>query len=189
MKKILLNPFEFFSEKQLLLVGFLGNALLVFLSFYFNMKFIGNLKSIPLNEIEFKNVIIQHLIIVATTTFLFFGLGKYLNSKTRFIDVLATCLVSRVVFCIIPIINYNNKMYEITKRVIGSLTTANPEKAMASDLPLLVFFSVIALMVMVWFFILLYNGFKTSTNAKGSKPIILFIVIATIIETLTRILI
>ncbi len=189
MKKLLLNPFENYSEKQLLLIGVFGNILLIFLSFQFNTEFIGNLKSNPLNEIVLKDVILQHLIILTLTAFLFFVLGKYLNSKTRFIDVFATCLVSRIVFCIIPLVNLNNKMYEITKRVIGSLATVNPEKAVSNDLPLLLFFAGIALISMVWFFILLYNGFKTATNAKGSKSIILFITTIIITEILTRILI
>lgn len=189
MKKYLLNPFQNYSERQLLIVGFLGNALLVLLCFHFKTKFIGNLKTIPLNSIELKNVIVQHLIIVAITTLLFFGLGKYLNSKTRFIDILVTCLVSRIVFCIIPFINYNNNMFEITKSVLGSLTTVNPEKTIANDLPILLFFAAIVLISTVWFFILLYNGFKTATNAKGTKSILLFITACILSEILTRILI
>ncbi len=189
MKKNLLNPFENYSEKQLLSIGFIGNIILIFLSFQFNTKFIGNLKSIPLNEIDFKNVIFQHFIILTISTILFFGLGKYLNSKTRFIDIFATCFVSRIVFCIIPMLNYNNKMYYITKRVISSLTTINPEKAMENDLPVLLLISMLILISIVWFFILLYNGFKTSTNAKGLKSIILFIATTIIIEILTRTLI
>ena len=171
------------------LLGFFGNVSLVFLSFQFNTKFIGNFKTIPLNDIELINVIFQHLLILFFTTILFFGLGKYINSKTRFIDVFATCLVSRIAFCLIPILNYNDKLFEITKRVIQSLAKVNPEKSIANDLPVLLLFLLIALISIVWFFILFYNGFKTATNAKGTKSVLLFITTLIITEILTRILI
>ena len=80
-------------------------------------------------------------------------------------------------------------MFEITKSVLGSLTTVNPEKTMANNLPILLFFTAIVLISTVWFFILLYNGFKTATNAKGTKSILLFITACILSEILTRILI
>ncbi len=189
MKNLLYNPFEKYSEKQLLIVGVLGNLLLIFLSYQFNTKFIGNLKLVPLNTIELKNVIFQHLIILISITVLLFGIGKYLNSKTRFIDIFNTCLISRIVFFTIPLMNYNNKMFEITKNGKLLLATSNPAITVTNDVSILLFFSIIALISAVWFFILLYKGFKTSTNAKDSKSTILFITTFIISEILSEIVI
>lgn len=189
MKKIFINPFENYTEAKLLGVGIIGNVLLVFLSYKFNIQFIGNLKVNPQENTELKNVLLQHLILLSITVVLLLILGKYLNSKTRFVDILAVGLLSRIAFCLIPFVNINQKMFIITNNIMASLAIANPNKAVENEVPLLLFNSIIILLSMVWFFILLYNGFKTATNSKNLKSIVLFIATVVIIEILSRILI
>ena len=189
MKKLFINPFEHYSEIKLLIAGIGSNVLLIWLSFQFNIQFIGNLKVNPRENTELKNILLEHLILLSITIVLLFILGKYLNSKTRFIDILTASLLSRIAFCLIPFVNINQKMYSITNNIMSSLATSNPNNALKNDLPLLLFFSIIILLSMVWFFILLYNGFKTATNAKNLKSIVLFITTIVIIEILSRILI
>ena len=189
MKKFLYNPFENYSEKKLVLIGIAGNLVLVGLSYTLNTKFIGNLKTIAQNNIEFYQVVIQHLTILIATTTMLLLIGKYLNSKTRFIDILATTLVSRIAFCLIPIVNINQKMFTISQKILSTFKTDKPEIAIGTDLPYLVFSLIIISFSVVWFLVLLYNGFKTATNAKDSKTLFLFIATIILIEILSQLLI
>ena len=189
MKKFLYNPFENYSEKKLVLIGIVGNLVLVGLSYTLNTKFIGNLKTIAQNNIEFYQVIIQHLIILIATTTMLLLIGKYLNSKTRFIDILATTLVSRIAFCLIPIVNINHKMFQISQKILSTFKTDQPEISIGNDLPYFIMSVLIILLSIVWFLVLLYNGFKTATNAKDVKTLFLFIATIILIEILSQILI
>ena len=189
MIKLLINPFENYSEKQLLAVGFLGNILLVFLSFQFNTNFVGNLRITDEKVDDLKNVIFTHSITLLFLVFFLFALGKYLNSKTRFVDVLATCLISRLVLCFMTLLNINGKNSEIAVAVRKAMMQVNLEKAMANYIPILMLFGLIAVVVTIWFFALLFNGFKTATNAKDTKSTVLFVITFIIAESLTRLLI
>ena len=189
MKKLFFNPFENYSENKLLVYGILGNLLLLILSFQFKTQFIGNLKINPKNHIELHEVMLQHAILVTITATLLFILGRYLNKKTRLIDIITTSLVSKIPFCLIPLLNINNKMFTISNEVLLALRCTYPEKNIGNNLIILLLFSAFTIIVMVWFFILLYNGFKTATNAKSSKSIVLFIVTVLIIEITSQILI
>lgn len=189
MKKIVINPFENYSENKLLLVATVGNIVLLFLSFQFNTAFYGNLKINPTDTITLKAVLEQHFIILFTTVTVLFVVGRYLNQKTRFVDIFATCLLSRIVFCLLPLININLVMFQISKKIIASAGTSNSEIAITNSLSLVLFFSVIILFTIIWFIVLLYNGFKTATNAKGTKSIVLFIAALFVVETLSQILI
>ena len=189
MKKFLYNPFESYSEKKLVLIGSAGNLVLIGLSYMLNTKFIGNLKTIAQHNIEFYQVIIQHLIILIATTAMLLLIGKYLNSKTRFIDILATTLVSRIAFCLIPIVNINQKMFTISQQILSIFKTNKPEISIGNDLPYFIMSIIIILFSIVWFLILLYNGFKTATNAKDVKTLFLFIATILLIEILSQLLI
>ena len=189
MIKLLINPFENYSEKQLLAVGFLGNILLVFLSFQFNTNFVGNLRITDEKVDDLKNVIFTHSITLLILVIFLFVLGKYLNSKTRFVDILVTCLTSRLVLCFMTLLNINGKNSEIAVAVRKAMMQVNLEKAMANYIPILMLFGLISIIVSVWFFALLFNGFKTATNAKDTKSIVLFVITFIIAESLTRLLI
>ena len=189
MIKLLINPFENYSEKQLLAVGFLGNILLVFLSFQFNTNFVGNLRITDEKVDDLKNVIFTHSITLLFLVVFLFALGKYLNSKTRFVDILVTCLTSRLVLCFMTLLNINGKNSEIAVAVRKAMMQVNLEKALANYIPILMLFGLIAVVVTIWFFALLFNGFKTATNAKDTKSTVLFVITFIIAESLTRLLI
>lgn len=189
MKKLLTNPFEKYSENDILLFATAGNFILLIVSFHFNTQFIGNLKINPSNNIEFKDVVTQHALIIFTTTVVLYVTGFYLNAKTRLIDILATCLLSRTVFVFLPLLNIDDKMFKITKQLVANLGAINTENTVTSNLGLLLVFTSITILVLIWFFVLLYSGFKTATNAKDSKSTVVFITAVLIIEIVVQILI
>ena len=189
MKKNLFNPFEKYSEYIILQFAVVGNILLLLLSYQFNTQFVGNLKINPTDCINLKDVVIQHAIIISTTTLLLYLTGFYLNAKTRFIDILATYLLSRTSLLLVPLLNINNKMFHVFNQILANISVGNAENTITNNLAALVLFIAITLLSFTWFFVLLYNGFKTATNAKDSKSIFLFITAVLIIEISVRILI
>jgi hypothetical protein len=47
-------------------------------------------------------------------------------------------------------------------------------------------FSFVAIFTLIWFSVLLWNGFKVATNAKGIKNIILFIFTILVVEIVSK---
>ena len=186
MKELLINPFKNYSEKKLLLSGIIGTLLLVLLCFVFNTLIIGNLKIIFLDKILLKNAIITNAIIIIITTSGCYILGKIKNKKTRVIDILNAVLISRIPFCIFPLLNVNNQFYEISERIKKSLIIAQDEKMISADVIAVLILSIPTIFGLVWSFRLLYNGFKIATNTTGQKSLLHFIITILIIEILTR---
>ena len=186
MKELLINPFENYSEKKLLLSGIIGTLLLVLLCFVFNTLIIGNLKIIFLDKIMLKNVLIANAIVIIITTGGCYILGKIKNKKTRAIDILNAVLISRIPFCIFPFLNVNNRFYEISERITKSLLIAQPEKMISADVIVVLFLCIPTIFGLIWSFKLLYNGFKIATNTTGQKSLLHFIITILIIEILTR---
>ncbi len=189
MKKILFNPFEKYSETVLLIFGIATNVIGLLVSFYYNVKFLGFLKIDYLNSITLVSVLSQSLIIISVFTILFFLIGKTVNTKTRFIDIFTTVLVARIPFYFTAFFNSNEIIYEHINRIKILLQTGKISANLIFDSPLIVVFYIISLLVLIWSMTLFYNGFKTATNAKGSKHTLYFVIGILVAEIITRTLI
>ena len=185
MKKIY-NPFEIFSENQLLIFGIFFLVIGSFLGFLFNGRFDGVLDLHFVEFADFYEVLLDNLINTMVLTILLFLLGLFINPKTRIIDLLNTALIARIPFYILPFFNINNYMNRITDAMMDLVASNNLEAIAVTDTIFMAIFGILALATMVWFAILLWNGFKIATNAKGIKTIVLFIVIVLLAEIASK---
>jgi len=188
MKK-LYNPFEIFSERQLLLIGILFLIIGSFLGYLFNGRFDGVLDLHFVEFVDFYEVFLDNIINTFVLTIFLFLLGLFINPKTRIIDLLNTALIARIPFYILPFFNTNGHMYRITDALMDLVAKNNLEAIAFSDTIFMAIFGILALATMVWFAILLWNGFKIATNAKGIKAIILFILVVLLAEIASKYLI
>jgi hypothetical protein len=88
-----------------------------------------------------------------------------------------------------PFFNINGVIQKASDDVIQF---ANPElisQISSSNLCILIVFGIIAILFLVWYISLLFNGIKVASNAKGKTPIILFIISLLLAEILSKFLI
>ncbi len=189
MKKLFFNPFEKYSEKNLLITGIIANIIGVFLNFIFNIKTIGFLKFDFLEKISIFKVVSQSLIIISVLTIILFFTGRIINPKTRFIDVLNTVLIAKIPFFIIPFFNINGIMFRETENLKTFISSGKLAEITMAKMPIVMIVSLFSILISVWVIALLYNGFKIATNAKGAKHIIYFIIALIISEILLRFII
>jgi Yip1 domain len=189
MKKILFNPFEKLSDTVLIGFGIIFNLIGLFLSFYFNVKFLGFLKIDYLQTITSLQVIEQTMILISIFSIVIFIVGKTINPKTRFIDVLNTVLIARIPFYFITFFNSKGFIFLHLNRIKLLMQTGKLNDASVFDSPLIVVFYIATFLALIWSIILLYNGFKTATNAKETKHTIYFIIGIIVAEVISRILI
>lgn len=199
MKTLLFKPFEKYSEKILLTAGIVFTIIGSLLGFWMNARFDGVLdlhfgKNVGLREPFFDN-----LINVFSLAILLFFLAKYLNKKTRFVDILTTVMIARTPFYLLSLININGNMSEMAEQFLSIM---NPEVTNSQNINiqeimtvamengfLLAIFSILIILCVIWYIALLYNGFKTASHAKGIKPIVLFSITLIFAEIISKILI
>ncbi|HQV36543.1 MAG TPA: hypothetical protein PLC36_09530 [Flavobacterium sp.] len=184
--KQLYNPFELYSERQLLIFGLVLTLIGSFLGYLFNGRFDGIIDFHLLESVIFLEVVLDNFFNAVLLTMLLFINGKIINSKTRFVDVLNASLLARIPFYILPFFNFNNVMYDVSNRTYDIMVAGSFNAISTPDIILLMLFSFVAICTLIWFSLLLWNGFKVATNAKGIKNIILFIFTILVAEVVSK---
>ncbi|MBA4154190.1 hypothetical protein [Flavobacterium sp.] len=184
--KPLYNPYELYSERQLLIFGLVMTLIGSFLGYLFNGRFDGIVDFHLLKSITFFEVVLDNFFNTVLLTILLFITGKLINSKTRFVDVLNASLIARIPFYILPFFNFNNIMYDVSNRTYNIIVASRFNTISTLDIILLMLFSFVAICTLIWFSVLLWNGFKVATNAKGIKNIILFIFTILVAEVVSK---
>lgn len=189
MKILLFKPFEKYSEKTLLLVGVIFTLIGSFVSYTFNIRFDGVFDIHFVSNALFYQALLDNLINIFCLILFLYISTKYINKKTRLIDILTTSMVARVPFYLLPFFNINGMIGKASEEIIQF---ANPElisQISSSNLFIIVVFGIITILFLVWYISLLFNGFKVASNAKGKVPIILFSISLLFAEILSKFLI
>lgn len=182
MNKNIYNPFYKIAGVQALGIGLTAIIIISILAHFNGMTFpsiisaqIGN-KALSIPRLLVQNL--GHWIIFSTIIYLF---GVFASkSHIRAIDIFGTIAVSRIPFILFSILGFL-PINEINQKITAAVKNNPADPNLLSDLPLseisiLIVFALITLAIAVWVIALMYNAFRISTNIKGEKSAILFIV-------------
>ena len=181
-----INPFEKYSEKSLLIFGIIFTFFGAFLCWNYNARLAGII------DLDFgKNVTLSETIVylisyILVLTFMLFGLAKFINKKVRLIDIVNTVLIAKIPFYCITVININGTMFKMGEQIQSSLVDNSVHSLSGFIITILIISSILMFVVLIWAFLLLYNGFKTATNLKETKFKILFVIIIIIAEIISK---
>lgn len=189
MKTLLFKPFEKYSEQKLLITGVLGTIIGTLLTYILKCKFIGVLKMTFVDEISIIKSFLDSVIIVCCLTLFLFLAAKYIYKKTRLIDIITTALIAYIPLYILPIFNINDTIKIATENILKYSSPELANQMPLEDLAPLGIFSLFTILILIWFVALLYNGFKTASNAKGTKTIVIFGIALVIADITSRYLI
>ncbi len=185
MNKILTNPFEKYTENKLILIGSLATIIFSYVAFLSSYR-LNALLDIHLSDnITIYQPLVDNIINVFTCSIILYLLGLYINNKTRYIDILTISLVSRIPLYPLLIINMEGILEDLAPYTKGHINPENIEQIDPTSFVWIIIFSLCAIGALIWYMILLYNGFKISTNSKGKKPVALFIISILLLEFLT----
>ena len=182
MKKLILQPFVYAQEKQLLLFG-LG------------MAFLGCLTQLTRDIRLFSSLTVQNMTVsptllqaiadfgisTAALTLSLFILGYFINTKTRLIDIFNTVLIAKIAFSpllILPLDYGLNVLTNLEKQFKN-------DPVIWGDYPLIVVQLLLISIIIVLsalFGFYLYQGFKIATHLKKKTHVILFVFLVLIVE-------
>ena len=176
--KLLINPFEIYSEKVLLRFGVVFGVITIFVSSITSLLLFGSLKVINYAQV-WPVASINLGITLLSNTLLLYLFGKIRYAKTRFVDVLNVVLIAHVVVYIIlylsalPIIQGGISSVELA--ISQNNLTAN--EISKKDMFVLGFFGMVSLCFLIYFFYLLVVGMKIAINGKSKLNDVIVILI------------
>lgn len=189
MRTLLFRPFERYSEKTLLLVGIVFTVIGSFIGAFFHSRFDGVLDMHIVSSVSFYQVLIDNLINIFCLVLFLFSVAKYSNTKTRWIDILTASMVARIPYYLVAFGNINGFVGRASEDVMQMINPEMVGEVATSSLVIVIGFGLLSILFLVWYLALLFNGFKVASNAKGKKPIILFILSILLAEVLSKVLI
>ncbi|PCI33260.1 MAG: hypothetical protein COB60_08205 [Flavobacteriaceae bacterium] len=193
MKTILLKPFEKYQETQLLAIGSLATIIGGSIAYILGGRFDGVLDFHLDSNISIPQAILDSSINIVCLVLLLFIAAKYLNVKTRLIDIITTVIIARIPLYFVPLLTIGGKLKAATTEIVALITPENIQNIQGNipteSLVIVMIFAIVSLLFLIWSIALMYNGYKTATNAKGKKAIVLFCIALLGAEILSKILI
>jgi len=186
MKTFLFNPFAKYSERILLIFGLIVTITGGYIAYFYNAAFDGAIDLHFVAEIGAFQTAVFLLIDIVTIVLLLFLAGKIINRKTRFVDILSTALIARIPLYVLPFFNAGNYLFNLTSGMATKLLEGKPDAIIGPDMIFILLFAMCTMAFVVWFFALLWNGFKIATNAKGIQPVVMFILAVLLAEIISK---
>ncbi|WP_429936581.1 YIP1 family protein [Chryseobacterium sp. MIQD13] len=185
--KTIFNPFEKFDDKLLLGIGLCGAALAILTGYWTGTCFSSIYKISNLEKVTLQAVAIPTLISFASAIIILFILGRILNSKTRFIDIVNTVLISQL---LLVVLQATDKISFIKKAQDRMITHKDhPTEVLPIwDVAVMISMASLTLIILIYSITIYYNGFKTATNIKKWQHIVLFAAISLIMTLVCQIL-
>ncbi len=190
MIKKLVNPFENFTDRKLLQIGFLGLIVGTLLAFLGNSRFDGLMNFHLFTDVKIWQPFLDILINTAIYSALLFIFATIVNKKTRKIDIYTVCLWSQMPFFLLPIFNIGGKLKRFESELLQALTE-NPQDLsyLAQDygmLVLLILVTIFAILALIIFSYWSWIGFKWATNSKNNWHILVLVVIVLFSSILSK---
>ncbi|MDX6180970.1 YIP1 family protein [Flavobacterium sp. Fl-77] len=175
--KFLFNPFSKFSEKQLFITGVLYFIINFFTCFFTKIQMDSLFHFTENENLSLTSAFLLVTISNVSAIIFLFLLALIINKKTRFIDITNTILISQAPNFLILLCIKITSMNSLAKNLKTNAEAANTLKINPLELLPLVFCMLILLAIIIYGFVLIYNGFKTATNFKKWQHIALFVVV------------
>ena len=185
--KIIFNPFEKFSEITLLIFGIIITLIGSWISYHFGVIFDGIFDA-HISEITFGQSLLTNIFNIISVVIVLFILGKIINPKTRFVDIINIAMISRIPIYILGIFTNNEKMNSITDKLINGINNPKTIPISSEELALLLIFSVVGLMAIAYMIVLLVFGFRTATNVKKPQHWVFFAFALIVAEIISKFL-
>ena len=172
--KLLYNPFEWVAGWKAFLIGIVIVLLSVIIADYGNQYYQGamNIRLVP--EANLVYGLLSQGVALLCMVMLFYISGRIFSRGVRFQDVLGTTTLARYPYIIPAFFGYFFDFDKLNDITMSALSGNISE--IGGELSLLVVTGFVMLIVLVWYIALLWNAFRISTDIKGGKGIVIFII-------------
>lgn len=190
MKTLLFNPFQKYSDNRLLAVGLITTIAGIFGASMTHTHYDGVLDTHFSDNIPLQTALLESVFNALSLAMVFFILGKIINPKTRFIDILNIALIVKIPAYLLMFFNINGQVFELTRKILSTENTAEALNFTPVNTVFLTVFTTVTIFIFLWIIVLLYNGFKVAVHTKNTfVHILAFVVGVVLAEVLSKVLI
>lgn len=177
----LTNPFKYIAGWESLAAG-MGVLLLTTVIGYFSHIHFPDVISVKVAYgIPFYVLLLQgasNWLVVSLL--LYISALLFSRSSVRIIDIFGTQALARFPYLLAALTGFGGLLDKFGKYMIYyALHTGEPVQMSTPEIALCVFLILFTILLTVWMIALMFNAFKVSSNMKGEKLIISFIVVIT----------
>lgn len=169
------NPFEKLAGFRALAIGAVGIMVSVFMGTMFNARFDGLLNLHFVANANLWLVLADQIINLLSISICFYIISMVLSlGKVRFIDVLGCNAFALSPMAILPVVNISGYWSDLSVEISGK-PDMTPRILSNLDTGVMIFTVTIALIVLIWHILWLYNAYKVASGFKGKKLLYSFI--------------
>ncbi len=181
MNKWLFNPFLYLADVKALLYGWIAMIVTAIIGLASYTHFDGVIDVHTASKsYSIGYHLLEQLVDWSCATLIFWGAGALVSkSAVRVIDIAGTMAFARIPMIFAAIAGFGIK-------VPGQLKTV--DELVNAITPLVIISSLFSLVFLIWMVALMYNAFRVSTNLKGGKATVVFIVSLLFSEIISHIL-
>jgi hypothetical protein len=190
MKKLLFNPFEKIAGKEALYIGIAIAVIAAVIASLTSTRFDGVIDlHFVFGDVPLTTAITDQLINLGSLFISFYLMAIAFDARhTRPIDLIGTLAMARAPFLLAPLVNITGIMSNFSRQFENPSAQQLAEITPNDLLPLLPMLLVI-IVLSIWMIALSFNAWKVSTNLKGTKLIVSFIIGLITAEILSKIFI
>lgn len=178
MKNFLFNPFRFIAGGKALILGGIIMVLTALVGWFSHTHFPDIISLKSNSDYPFSYLLFQTFVNWFLFSSLIYGYSKAVSkSSVRALDIFGTQALARFPYLPGAFIGFSGSMERFTKYILSK--TMQPDLDISitqTDIGIAVLIMVLSLLLLIWLFVLMYNAFSLSSNLKGSKAVIGFIV-------------
>lgn len=175
--KTIFNPFLRFDDKTLLFAGLTSVTVVFIIAYFFGYQTdsLFHFRFISPEDALWK-IILETSAIYALNIAVFYIFGKIINKRTRLIDIINPIFISQITVIFLLFLSEIPLIKNAHKQIIDSVGKQSYE---IDPITLLIITvnSFISLAISAYGFAILYNGFKTATNLKNWRHIVIFVIL------------
>jgi len=186
--KIFLKPFDDFSERTLFVFGSFFYVLGSLLAYFYDIRYNGfiNIRFGDGGPLYFP--FINNLVNTLIPAVILYLFAKMIYAKTRFVDVLNTILIARIVIYLTSVLVVLDKSKAATEKITQAIVNGDVqlETVPKSDVFLAAFVGVLSLFILIYYFYILIQGMKVAMNNRkivvNGAIVIIFLVADLIVQ-------
>lgn len=186
--KTLTNPFEIYSERNLLIPGIIAVILIAFVASSTDHLIFGSLKVINNYKQTWIVAILNLSITLFSNAIVWFVYARLRYNKTRFVDVLNVVLIAHIVvylmLCLTALPFVQDAITTIELEVLDK-GFQSPEISKI-HMFILGFFGILTLFLLIYFFYLVAVGMKIAMNSKSKVDVLAIIILVFIWNTVLQ---
>ena len=175
--KTIFNPFLKFDEKTLLIAGLVSITAVFSFGYSVGLQTdsLFHFRSID-SEDSLLKIILSTLVVYAISIVIFFVYGKIINKRTRLIDVVNPIFISQFIVILLLLISEIPLIKNAQKEIMASVENQSYEIDTISVV-IITIYSFVSLAITAYGIAILFNGFRTATNMKDWRHIVIFAVL------------